>query len=245
MSPTITFEALVERLGFEIAVCLCDRELDEQFWTGLTDKQKESILSTALPINTYHNVFLNEDHEDRRSGCEVIKRLATTFDDWLKVYEQITRSWRKDKALHEEAVAKLKELTTTFSEWHSVHRIGGELRNYSLAKMDKLAHWPNEHAEVLKAACGKTNEKVAQILKQAEVQAGRQLAGWEKCEVVKDVELETEMEKRHWQAIQATRPTWDKVHELTWQMDYHPIPSKAIRETQHNEGRLDFVRASN
>lgn len=240
MALKISFESLVARLGFEIAVSVCDRELDEKFWSQLTNKQKNYILNTLLPGHPCNDVFLMCKHRDHRSGCIAINRLATTFDDWLKVYEQTTQGWKKSQSINDKSMDKLRDLATTFEEWSAVCMINGKLTNYAVTKMDKLASLPRQHAEVLKVSCNKTMVKVKMIIDEVQNQLKRNLLGWERCDLIKNIDLETEIERRHWEELQKAGLTWNEIHKLTWEMHDHPIPCLALFKMRPS-GHVEFT----
>lgn len=102
--------------------------------------------------------------------------------------------------------------------------------------MDRLAHTCQEHASVLIAASGKTMEKVLAVIAQAEEQAkkdGVKFGQPEACDVAKEIELETELEKRHLQSLLATGASWRQIWEvMCLKASNHPIACKALRESE-------------
>lgn len=237
MSVSITFETLVARLGFRLATCVCDKELDEQFWSEIPPDQKESLLHTALGSERYPRWGVSPtETEDPRIGDNVITRFASTFDDWITAYRQTLHREDINDKLRVAAVEKLKELATVFREWEEINSCCCELRELSLSKMDRLAHTCADHAAVLIAASGKTMAKVAVAIEQAKEQArkdGVQFGGAEECDLAKDIELETEFEKRHLESLRATSQSWRQIWELMClKNSNHPIACKALRESE-------------
>lgn len=244
-SVSIPFETLVARVGFELAACICDKELDEDFWLGLTPEQKASLLETALGDQfTPRWGFRPDDGiESSTVGSIVIHRFATTFDEWFTTYERLSRTETGNEALIKEAVAKLKDLAVSFSDWAKIHDSCEELRTLALSHLDKLAQTREEHCKVIAAGSEKTMKKVAAAVEKKRVEGGgRTIQPPEVCDIAKEIEPVTELEKRHWRAVVETNPSWSEVRHLMYEAggSDHPLSCKASRmgDAQGRDKRL-------
>lgn len=233
---TITFEQLYKRVGFGLAVCICDKELDEKFWSSLDEEHRTWLLGLALS-NEVCPRWMNAPVRGN-VGSVVITRYAKEFCDWLTAYKQISQLGKKDKRLRNIAVKKLRELAVTFDEWNSLLSCG-ELRKLAGSNIDRLATTREEHLIVLMAHRGLTMKKVEETIESEKLKAGRDLARWEICNIIKEVELVTDLEKRHWEAAFAIRerfdertPAWNEIWKVMWVCSNHPIACKALRESE-------------
>jgi hypothetical protein len=232
---TITFETLVERIGFELAVCVCDRDLDEEFWRVITDEQKRPLLQCALGrIHTPRWGFdCDEGAASGRIGSTIIDKFATTFEDWYSAYRQ-TRCCEGNEVLIKTAVFKLKELAKDFNDWEKVHDSCPELRKLALSHLDKLAQTPAEHCKVIGAGSNRTMRKVRKTLDEICKERGvEQIAPPEACNIGKEIKPVTELEKRHWREVVKSGITWREIFTLMChaKASDHPLSSKALRES--------------
>lgn len=123
----ISFDELVEKVGFGMAVVICESSLPDEFWSGLNFDQwldigNATILNSALEVKSVYN----------------FERLAKTFDQKYALLDFIvpyTKAWN-------DVVSDMEELAKTHEQWMKVYlraESGSEAKKNAFAEIGQSA----------------------------------------------------------------------------------------------------------